>query len=125
MTFGYGPSSPKAYDYFNKAASGASFLTITTGHRLDVIEAVLGNITEVDARTELLWPEIEIADTGETSLRDTPDHVDLIAKTASGAPVSVQVLAGVPAEEANFTFEIRGSKDSEAHGQPPCRCAGR
>jgi predicted dehydrogenase len=108
-TFGYGPQSPSAYDYFNKAASGASFMTITTGHVLDVIEAVLGDITEVDARTELLWPEIEIVDTGETSVRDIPDHVDLIAKTASGAPVSVQVLAGVPAEEANFVLEIRGS----------------
>ncbi|KZD09510.1 Gfo/Idh/MocA family protein [Oceanibaculum pacificum] len=108
-TFGYGPQSPSAYDYFNKAASGASFLTITTGHVLDVIEKVLGAITELDARTELLWPEIEIVDTGEISRREIPDHVDLIAKTASGAPVSVQILAGVPAEEANFTFEIRGS----------------
>lgn len=108
-TFGYGPQSPKAYDYFNKAASGASFMTITTGHVLDVIEAVLGNITEVDARSELLWPTIEIVDTGETSIRDISDHVDIIAKTGSGAPVSVQVLAGVPAEDANFVFEIRGS----------------
>lgn len=108
-TFGYGPRSPSAYDYFNKAASGASFMTITTGHVLDVIEALLGDITEVDARTELFWPEIEIVDTAETSVRDIPDHVDLIAKTASGAPVSVQVLAGVPAEEANFILEIRGS----------------
>jgi predicted dehydrogenase len=108
-TFGYGPQSPKAYDYFNKAVSGASFMSITTAHVLDVIEAVLGNITEVDARTELLWPTIEIVDTGETSVRDIPDHADLIAKTVSGAPVSVQVLAGVPAEDANFVFEIRGS----------------
>ena len=76
---------------------------------LDVVEAVLGNITEVDARTELLWPEIEIVDTGETSTRESPDHVDLIAKTASCAPVSVQVLAGVAAEQAGFVFEIRGS----------------
>jgi predicted dehydrogenase len=109
-TFGYGPQSPSMYDYFNKAASGASFMTITAGHVLDVIEAVLGNITEVDARTELLWPEIEIVDTGETSMREIPDHLDLIAKTASGAPVSVQILAGVPADEAGFVFEIRGSK---------------
>jgi predicted dehydrogenase len=108
-TFGYGPQSPSNYDYFNKAASGASFLTITTAHVLDVIEAVLGNITEIDARTELLWPEIEIVDTGATSVREIPDHVDLIAKTASGAPVSVQVLANVPAQDANFTFEVRGA----------------
>ncbi|WP_280171600.1 Gfo/Idh/MocA family protein [Agrobacterium pusense] len=111
-TFGYGPQSPSMYDYFNKAASGASFMTITAGHVLDVIEAVLGNITEVDARTELLWPEIEIIDKGETSKREVPDHLDLIAKTASGAPVSVQILAGVPAEDASFVFEIRGSQGS-------------
>lgn len=109
-TFGYGPQTPSKYDYFNKRASGASFMTITTGHVLDVIETVLGDIHEVDARTELLWPEIEVVDTGETSVRDIPDHLDLIARTASGAPVSVQVLAGVAPDQSNFTFEIRGSK---------------
>ncbi|MBR9763214.1 MAG: Gfo/Idh/MocA family oxidoreductase [Rhodobacteraceae bacterium] len=109
-TFGYGPQSPKAYDYFNKAASGASFMTITTGHVLDVIEAILGPITEVDARTALLWPEIEIVDTGETSIREIPDHLDMIAMTAGGAPVSVQVLANVPPEEAEFVLEVRGSE---------------
>ena len=108
-TFGYGPQSPSNYDYFNKAASGASFLTITTGHVLDVIEAVLGHITELDARTELLWPAIEIVDTGAISVREIPDHVDLIAKTASGAPVSVQILANVPAQDANFSLEVRGA----------------
>jgi predicted dehydrogenase len=111
-TFGYGPESPSVYDYFNKAASGASFLTITTAHVLDIIEAVLGNVTEVDARTELLWPEVKLTDTGATSVREIPDHVDIIAKTALGAPVSVQVLAGVPENEANFVMEIRGSKGS-------------
>lgn len=109
-TFGYGPQSPSVYDYFNKRVSGASFMTITTGHVLDVIEAVLGKITEVDARTELLWPRIEIVDTGETSIRDIPDHLDLIAKTQSGAPVSVQVLAGVAPDQAGFSFEVRGTE---------------
>lgn len=109
-TFGYGPQSPAVYDYFNKAASGASFMTITAGHVLDVIEAVLGDITEVDARTELLWPTIEIVDTGETSVREIPDHLDMIAKTTRSAPVSVQILAGVAAEDARFSLEIRGSE---------------
>ena len=77
--------STQAYDYFNKAASGATFL-ITTGHVLDVIEAVLGSIVEVDARTELLWPEIEIVDTGETSGSRYADDIDLIAKTELASP---------------------------------------
>ncbi|WP_336743875.1 Gfo/Idh/MocA family oxidoreductase [Aureimonas altamirensis] len=109
-TFGYGPQTPEVYDYFNKSAFGATFLTITVGHVLDVIEAILGPVMEVDARTELLWPEIEIVDTGRISVRDTPDHIDLIAKTQSGAPVSVQVLAGIPPQDAAFSFEIRGSE---------------
>lgn len=109
-TIAYGPQAIQAYDYFNKAASGASFLTITTGHVLDVIEAVLGNITEVDARTELLWPEIEIVDTGAMSVREIPDHLDMIAKTTSGASVSVQVLANVPAGDAHFRLHVRGTK---------------
>ena len=111
-TFGFGPQSPAAYDYFNKAASGASFLTITAAHVLDIVEAVIGNITEVDARTEILWPEIQIVDTGATSVREIPDHVDIIAKTALGASVSVQVLAGVTPADARFVFEIRGTEGS-------------
>lgn len=112
-TFGYGPASPAAYDYFNKAASGASFLTITTAHVLDVVEAVLGDIVEVDARTELLWPEIELVDGGGTSVREIPDHVDLIAKTVLGASVSVQALAGIETD-AHFVLEVRGSKGTLA-----------
>lgn len=108
-TFGFGPQSPAAYDYFNKAASGASFLTITAAHVLDVVEAVLGDITEVDARTELLWPTVELVDTGAISVREIPDHVDVIAKTASGASVSVQVRAGVAPPDARFVLEVRGA----------------
>lgn len=111
-TFGYGQQSPSAYDYFNKAASGASFLTITAAHVLDVVEAVLGNITEVDARTELLWPVIELIDTGGTSVREIPDHLDFIARTTSGASLSGQVLAGVAPSDAQFVLEVRGSAGS-------------
>ncbi|MFJ7417536.1 Gfo/Idh/MocA family protein [Streptomyces uncialis] len=108
-TFGNGPESVSAYEYFDKAASGAGFLPIAAGHVLDVVEAVLGDIIEIDARTELLWPRVNLVDTGELSAREVPDHLDAIAKTASGAPVGVQILAGVPAPDARFVLEIRGS----------------
>ncbi|MFC4005982.1 Gfo/Idh/MocA family protein [Nonomuraea purpurea] len=108
-TFGNGPESVSAYAYFDQAAAGAGFLTIAAGHVLDVVEAVLGDITEIDARTELLWPEVKLVDTGATSVREVPDHLDAIVKTSSGAPVGVQILAGVPASDAHFTLEVRGS----------------
>ncbi|ONK09584.1 1,5-anhydro-D-fructose reductase [Streptomyces sp. MP131-18] len=108
-TFGNGPESVSAYEYFDKAAAGAGFLTIAVGHVLDVVEAVLGDITEIDARTELLWPQVKLVDTGALAVREVPDHLDAIAKTASGAPVGVQILAGVPAPDAHFGLEVRGS----------------
>lgn len=108
-TFGNGPESVSAYAYFDKAAAGAGFLTVAVGHVLDVVEAVLGRVTEIDARTELLWPRVRLTDTGELSVRETPDHLDAVVKTASGAPVGVQVLAGVPAADARFGLEVRGT----------------
>ncbi|MEO3928402.1 Gfo/Idh/MocA family oxidoreductase [Micromonosporaceae bacterium B7E4] len=108
-TFGNGPESVSVYEYFDKADAGASFMTIAVGHVLDVIETVLGEITEIDARTELLWPEVKLADTGTTTTREVPDHLDAILKTASGAPVGMQVLAGVPVPDARFSFEVRGA----------------
>ncbi|MFJ2081068.1 Gfo/Idh/MocA family protein [Micromonospora chokoriensis] len=108
-TFGNGPESVSAYEYFDKAAAGAGFLTIAAGHVLDVVEAVLGDVIEVDARTETLWPEVKLVDTGAVSVREVPDHLDAIVKTSSGASVGVQILAGVPPTDATFSLEVRGS----------------
>ena len=53
---GFGPELPSSYDYFNKTSSGANLLTINGGHALDLVEAVLGQIIEIDARTEISGP---------------------------------------------------------------------
>jgi predicted dehydrogenase len=66
-TFGFGPEQPSTHDYFNKASSGANLLTITAAHTLDVVEAVLGPIVEVDARAEILWPIVKLTDIGGES----------------------------------------------------------
>jgi len=59
-TFGFGPEMPLAHDIFNKSSSGANLLTINGGHTLDLVEAVLGPIIEVDARTEIRWPIVKL-----------------------------------------------------------------
>jgi predicted dehydrogenase len=105
---GFGPELPSAYDYFNKKSSGANLLTITAGHTLDVVEAVLAPIVEVAARTEILWPAVKLTGTGMESLRETADHVDVLGKTRSGAVFTAAINAGVAAEDARFTFDIRG-----------------
>jgi len=109
-TSGFGPEIHSSHDLFNKTVSGASLLTITAGHTLDLIEAVLGPIIEVDALTETLWPAVKLTDTGGHSMRETPDHIDVLGKTRSGAVFTADISGGVAPESARFTFEIRGSE---------------
>jgi predicted dehydrogenase len=107
---GIGPELPSTLDYLNKAPSGANLLTISAGHTLDVVETVLGEILEVDARTEILWPAVKLTDIGEHSVRETPDHVDVLGKTRSGAVFTAHISGGLGPEDARFSFEVRGSE---------------
>jgi predicted dehydrogenase len=108
-TIGFGPEIPVAHDIFNKPSSGANLLTITAGHTLDLVEAVLGPIVEVDARTEIRWPIVKLTETGAESLRETADYVGVLGKTRSGTPFSADIDAGVRPENVRFSFEVRGS----------------
>ena len=107
---GFGPELPSNYDYFNKTSSGANLLTINAGHTLDLVEAVLGAIVEVDGRTEILWPAVKLTDIGEESLRETADHVTVLGKTRSSAVFTADIHGGVAPEGARSSFEIRGSE---------------
>jgi predicted dehydrogenase len=109
-SIGFGPEMPSVYDYFNKESSGANLLTVTAGHTLDMIEAVLGSIIEVDARTEILWPTVKLTDVGEKSVRKAADHVGVLGKTRSGAVFTADINGGVELESARSSFEIRGSE---------------
>src|SRR6266446_3095635 len=105
---GFGPELPSNYDYFNKSSSGANLLTINGGHTLDLVEAVLGPIIEVDARTEIRWPIVKLTQTGVESVRETADYVGVVGKTRSGAAFTADFDAGVPPENVRFSFEVRG-----------------
>ena len=104
------PELPSTLDYLNKTSSGTNLLTISAGHTLDIVEMALGPIVEVDARTEILWPSIKLTDTGDESLRQTPDHVDVLRKTRSGCIFTAHISGGLGPEDARFSFEIRGSE---------------
>jgi len=108
-TFGFGPEIPAAHDIFNRPSSGANLLTITGGHALDLVEAVLGPIVEVDARTEIRWPLVKLTDTDVESVRATADYVGVLGKTRSGVAFTADIEAGVSPENIRFSFEVRGS----------------
>jgi predicted dehydrogenase len=107
---GFSPELPSSYDYFNKTSSGANLLTINGGHTLDLVEAVLGPIIEIDARTEILWPSVKLTDTGEESMRETADHFAVLGKTQSGAVFTAEIYGGVAPQDTRSNFEIRGSE---------------
>jgi predicted dehydrogenase len=106
---GIGPELPSSYDFYNKTSSGANTVTISGGHTLDLVEAILGAIIEVDARTEILWPVVKLTDTGEESVRETPDYVGILGKTHAGAVFTADIYGGVAPEAIRSSFEIRGS----------------
>lgn len=107
---GFGPVTAAPYLYFEAASSGANLLTILAGHTLDLVEAVLGPIVQVDARAETFWPTPTVGDTGETATREVPDHVDVLGTTASGAAFAAQMMGGVAPEDGRFDFEVRGTE---------------
>jgi predicted dehydrogenase len=106
---GFGPEIPVAHDIFNKPSSGANLLSINGGHTLDLVEAVLGPIIEVDARTEIRWPIVKLRETGAKSVRETADYVGVVGKTRSGVAFTADIDGGVQPENVRFRFEIRGS----------------
>jgi predicted dehydrogenase len=96
QTLAFGPEMPVAQEYFFKRSSGANLLTIAGGHTLDLVEAVLGKIIEVDARAEIRWPIVRLKETGVESVRETADYVGILGKTTSGAAFTADIEAGVP-----------------------------
>lgn len=66
-------------------------------------------MTEVDARADTLWPHPLLADTGERTSREVPDHVDVLARTTSGAVVTADVVGGVAPDDATFRLDLRGT----------------
>jgi len=110
QTLAHGPEIPISYDYCNRLSSGVNTLTIVGGHTLDVVEAVLAPISEVDARTEIRWPKVKLIETGEESVREAADWVGVLGKTRSGVVFTADIEAGVQPEKAHFSFEVRGSE---------------
>jgi predicted dehydrogenase len=87
-------------------ANGANVLTITGGHAIDALCAVLGEFAEVSARLSTRIPEWCTPE-GKPVPVDSPDSINIIGRMASGAEVSVNVAA-VPSNPGGNRIEIYG-----------------
>ena len=106
----FGPVTASGYLYFEEAASGANLLTITAGHTLDLMESVVGEVSELQAHTPTLFPSPQVFDTQQTAVREVPDHADILGIAGSGTAFNVSVIGGVAAEDAEFDFTVRGTE---------------
>ena len=87
-------------------ANGANVLTITGGHAIDALCAVLGEFAEVSARVSTRIPEWHTPD-GKAVPVDSPDSINVIGRMTGGAEVSVTVSA-VPSNPGGNRIEIYG-----------------
>jgi predicted dehydrogenase len=86
--------------------NGANVLTITGGHAIDALCAVLGEFVEVSARVSTRIPEWRDME-GKAVPVDAPDSINVIGRLASGAEVTVSVSA-VPSNPSGNRMEIYG-----------------
>ncbi|GLY15801.1 oxidoreductase [Kineosporia sp. NBRC 101677] len=106
----FGPVTASGYLYFEQASSGANLLTITAGHTLDLMESVLGEVSELQAHTPTLFPNPQVFDTQQSTTREVPDHADILGTAGSGTAFNVSVIGGAAVEDAEFDFTVRGTE---------------
>ena len=87
-------------------ANGANVLTITGGHAIDSLCAVLGEFAEVSARVSTRVPEWRTLE-GTAVPVDSPDSINVIGRMVSGAEVSMSV-ATAPSNPSGNRLEIYG-----------------
>lgn len=93
-------------------ANGANVMTITGGHAIDALCAVLGEFDEVAARVATRIPEWRTPE-GKAVPVDAPDSINVIGRMVSGAEVSVSVAA-VPSNPGGNRIEIYGREGALA-----------
>jgi predicted dehydrogenase len=87
-------------------ANGANVLTITGGHAIDSMCAVLGEFAELSARVSTRIPEWRTLE-GKAVPVDSPDIINVVGRMVSGAEVSISVTTA-PSNPSGNRLEIYG-----------------
>jgi predicted dehydrogenase len=87
-------------------ANGANVLTITGGHAIDALCAVLGEFAEVSARVSTRIPEWRTLE-GKPVPVDSPDSINVVGHMVSDAEVSISVTTA-PSNPSGNRLEIYG-----------------
>jgi predicted dehydrogenase len=105
-----GPTLPRSKTYQAHVDSGTNILSITTGHSLDTVCAVAGEIAEVSATVSTRLPRITVQETGESIQATSPDEVSITGVLDNGAVLTARVHRAQAYEQAGFTLDVRGER---------------
>lgn len=121
----WGAETYRSSQYLRDDASGASVLTIPFGHALDVLETVLGPVSDVNADLALRRPQVYLRDAGEMITATAHDHLSLNATLGEGVQATVHYRGGSVAGSnllcsivgAEGEIAISGANGHVQHGQ--------
>ena len=108
-TMAFGPEVEAALAFAEDGRNGVTLATIQGAHTLDLVTALLGDFAEPLVRATTQFPTVMVE--GQVArTRTVADHLLLVARTAEGAPVSVEVAGGWPAEDTPFQLLVVGTR---------------
>ncbi len=117
-TAGFGPEVSRSLAYTEEPTNGVTLVSIQAAHTIDATIALLGGLDRLQALASRQFPRIRIDD-GDAEPRRTFDHLLVQARTADGAPLSIEV-AGGRGESTPFHLEVIGERGTlELEGGAP------
>jgi predicted dehydrogenase len=102
-----GPTISADQAWLADAANGTNLLTVTAGHALDTLAALIGDFEALSATVATLFPEA-MAETGERIPVTSPDQIAIAGMTSDGIVVAAHVQ-GASAMRTGALIEVRGT----------------
>jgi predicted dehydrogenase len=103
-----GPTTSKGDAWRAAAANGTNALTVTAGHALDTLAAVIGDFEALSAKVATQFSEAAVAETGETVPVTSPDQIAIAGVACDGVVVAAHVQGGTRTRPG-MLIEVRGT----------------
>jgi predicted dehydrogenase len=108
---GGGPTFTSGSAYTADAANGATMMTISFAHALDMQTMLLGELSDIAPTIATLQTEALVTDTGLTIRKTAPDQLALTGRLPGGGVASMH-FRGAARRTTPLLWEINGTRGS-------------
>ena len=106
-TIAFGPETTSSNLYLDDPANGATHVRIHGGHSLDLARFLLGELSDAKTLASIQYGTITV-DGAARQPRVVADHLLVLARSMTGAPLNVEVAGRRPVGDTPFRFDIVG-----------------